>query len=379
MMENAFIPIMDREKTTRYILKTFPERADALFSPHLNWKEVETIMWRALSSPFKKEGPVVFKVGTMAPPGTPWLTVPETLAFPKIEQGLARGKSQSKIYGGGVMGDDAEVLRKMAAGELDDCGCSALGIMEACPEASVLMLPGLFRNYDEVDYIVEKFRKQLDESFEKNGYNLLALIDTGFLYIFSNNRIINLSDVRKEKAVSWFGNIEKALFAELRINTVSVDVPDLVSTIGTSQDTVLTMAPASWMLGMQAYQYVNFYFKQPLIYSPAAIITGSYFKEHIQQHVDASAIFTDNYVQAIAFEWSAFEKEWKSQIRSYEKKCLQAFETKIGMKVLTFTPEDQQAIEKAYKAVQEKLAGKLFPKAFLDDIQKALEEYRVTH
>ncbi len=378
MIEKALLPIMDRRETSRYFLKLLPERVNALFTPYMNWEEFETVMWRSLSSSFKTEGPIVFKCGSLAPPGTPWLTVAETIGFPELEQRLARGRLQTKLYGGGVMGDDREVLQKMENGELDDCGCTALGMLEACPESSVLMLPGLFRNYDEVDYISEKFRKRLDESFEKRGYTLLALIDTGFLNIFSGNKITGLDDMRRENVLSWFGEFEKTFYTELGISPDSVDVPDLVATLNNIRDNIM-MAPPSWVLGMQAYPYLNYYFKQPVIYTPGAIIVGSYMKDKIRQHLDGSEIFFRNFMEVWAFEWSSLESEWKRQIRNYEEKCLKAFETKCGMKALTFSPEDQQAIEKASKTVQQKVAGKLFPKDFINDIQKALEEYRAVH
>ena len=59
------------------------------------------------------------------------------------------------------MGEDTDILRKMDIGQLDSCGCTALGVLAACPDASALLLPGLFNNYDEIDYVLKKFRKRI--------------------------------------------------------------------------------------------------------------------------------------------------------------------------------------------------------------------------
>jgi TRAP-type C4-dicarboxylate transport system substrate-binding protein len=374
MLEAAFLSLLDRQKTSRYVFKTMSERFNALFAPHMDWKRGRELMWRAMTSPVKKDDPVLFKVGTLAPPGTPWLSVPETIAFPEFER-LTDGKFLTKIYGGGVMGEDTEILKKMDSGQLECCGCTALGVLEASPETSALLLPGLFNNYEEVDYICEKFRKRLDEGFEKQGYILWALIDTGFFYMFSTNKTTGLADLTKQKALTWFGSIETTLFSELGINAKPVAVPDIVSALNTGQADI-NVAPAAWMLGMQAYQYSNYYLKPPLLYSPAAVIVSAHKKEGLQKQLGVSATFAQNIMEVYAAEWTSLEAEWKRQIRSFEEKSLKAFETKCGMKAVTFSPEDQKVIEKAGKAVEQKLAGKVFPSDLINDMQKALEEYR---
>jgi len=334
-------------------------------------------MWQAATAPAKKSDPMLIKVGTLAPPGTPWLSVPEAIAFPEIER-LSDGKLLVKIYGGGVMGEDTDILRKMDIGQLDCCGCTALGVLAASPETSALLLPGLFNNYEEVDYICEKFRKRLDEGFEKKGYVLAGLIDTGYFYLFSKNRISGLADLKKQKIITWFGTMETTLYEELGINATPVAVPETVSALSTGlADT--NLAPAAWMLGMQAYQYSNYYLKPPLLYSPAAIIVSTHTKDRLRKQVGASETFAYNLQEIIVSVFNALEPLWKERIRSFEAKSLKAFETKCGIKAVTFTPEDQQLIEKASQAVKEKLAGKSFSKNLIEDIQKALKLYRTKH
>ena len=375
MMEALFSDLMDHHKTTRYIVKNFPDRMNALFSPAMDWSVVKEIIWRAASSPIGDS--VLIRVGTMAPPGTPWLSVPEDMAFPEIER-MSNGKIMTKIYGGGVMGEDTDVLKKMDERQLECCGCTALGVLAACPEASALLLPGLFKNYEEVDYIFEKFRQRLDKGFEDQGDILLALIDTGFFYMFSRNKTNGLDDIRKQKVITWFGTIERTLYDELGIDPVPVAVPDTVSALASGQADI-NVAPAAWMLGMQAYQYSNYYFKPPLVYSPAAVIVSGHIKDKIIENSGKSETFAHNLLEIMVYEWSTIEPEWKRQIRLYEEKSLKAFETKCGMKAVTFSAEDQQALEKANRGVQQKLAGKIFPKDLIEDMQKALAQYRATH
>ncbi|MEW6076348.1 MAG: TRAP transporter substrate-binding protein DctP [Thermodesulfobacteriota bacterium] len=377
LLEASFLSIPNQHKTSRYILKDFPARVNALLSPHMTWEEVKPILWQAMSSPARKDNPIQIRIGTLGPPGTPWINVPETIAIPEIEK-LSDGKVLIKIYGGGVMGEDTQVLRKMGAGQLDGCGCTALGVLEASPDMSSLLLPGLFKNYKEVDFICEKFRKRLDKAFEDKGYVLVAIIDTGYFYLFSKNKVAGLADLRKQKALTWFGAMENTFFQEMGITAMPVSVPDIVSALSTGQAET-TMAPAAWMLGMQAYQYISFYLQPPLLYSPSAVFISKDLVDRVRKQIGVSEIYAFNVQEILVSEFIALEPEWNRQIRDYEEKSLKAFEGKCGMKAVTFSPEDQQAIEKAGKAVQQKLAGKVFPEDLMGDIQKSLEAYRAQH
>jgi TRAP-type C4-dicarboxylate transport system substrate-binding protein len=273
------------------------------------------------------------------------------------------------------MGEDTDALRKMDVGQLDGCGCTTLGVFSASPDASIFMVPNLFNSYDEVDYICEKFRKKLDESFEKRGYICGAIIDSGFLYVFSKNRIAGLEDLRKQKALTSMGHIESTLLDELGISAVPVAMPEVVSALSTGlADTFI--APAAWALGMQAYQYVNYYIKTPFFYSPGVVILSAGTREKIGRHFGLSDTMVFNTQELIVLEIKAVEAEWKKRGRIYEEKSLKAFETKCGIKPVTLSPADQKAFEAAARNVREKLAGKDYPRDLLDDVSGALQEYR---
>ena len=374
MLEKTILPILSQHKTSRYILQTIPPKFDKLLAPYVEWQEVRELVWRAGSSIIKDGEKFELKIGTLGPSGTPWLNVPETMLIPQMAK-LSGGKVVIKIFGGGVMGEDTDILRKMDIGQLEGCGCTALGILAASPETSVFLLPGLFKNYDEVDYVTAKFRHQMDKYFEQRGYILAAMIDTGFFNIYSKNKVTSIADLKKQKVLTWFGIVETTLFKELGIDATPVAVPEVVSALSTGLANT-NLAPSAWMLGMQAYQYTNYYIRKPFLYSPAAIIVSTSVKERFRKQFGLSEILADNIVELLVFEVNVLETEWRKQIRAYEEKSLKAFEVKCGMKVVDLSPEDQQIFDKAAKGVQAKLAGKAFPEGLLNEILKALEEYR---
>ncbi len=374
MVEDSMIPILDHYKTSRYILKDIPERVEALLAPYMTWEEVEEVAWRKGSSLIKDGDQMVLTIGTLAPPGTPWINIPEKVLIPRIAR-LSNNKVVVKVYGGGVMGEDTDILRKMDIGQLSGCGCTALGILAASPEISALLLPGLFRNYDEVDYILEKFRKRIDSSFEKRGYILGALIDTGFFYLFTKYRASSLADLKKQKLLTWFGEMETTFYKELGIDATPVAVPETISALSMELANA-NMAPAAWMLGIQAYQYQNYFFTPPMVYSPGAIIVSVATKEKLRKQFGVSETLAYNVQEMLIYEVSLLEPRWKKEVRDFEAKSLKAFQVKCGMKAVPLSAEDQKTLEQAASRVNDKLADRVYSRAFMDDIRKALAEYR---
>jgi TRAP-type C4-dicarboxylate transport system substrate-binding protein len=127
---------------------------------------------------------------------------------------------------------------------------------------------------------------------------------------------------------------------------------------------------------MQAYQYSKYFLKPALLYSPAAVIVSTKTKDRLQKQIGVSGTYAHNVQELLVFEFNSIELEWRRQIRTYEEKSLQAFENKCGLKAMTFSPEDQQAIEKAGASVRRQMAGKAFSADLITDIEQALEAYR---
>ena len=374
MVEDAMLPILENCRTSRYILQDIPDRVEALLSPYMTWEEVEEVAWRVGSSLIKDGDRMLLTIGTLAPPGTPWINIPEKVLLPRIAK-LSQNKVVVKVYGGGVMGEDTDILRKMDIGQLSGCGCTALGILAASPEAAALLLPGLFRNYDEVDYILKKFRKRIDRSFEDRGYILGALIDTGFFYLFTRNRVSGLADLKKQKLLTWFGEVETTFYQELGIDATPVAVPETISALSMGLADA-NMAPAAWMLGIQAYQYQHYFFTPPLVYSPGAILVSVATKEKLRKQFGVSETMAHNVQEMLIYEVSRLEPRWKKEVRAFEAKSLEAFQVKCGMKAVPFSAEDLKTIEQAAMRVNEKLADKVYSRSLMNDIQKALAAFR---
>jgi len=63
---------------------------------------------------------------------------------------------QFKIYAGGVMGDERDMIRKLHIGQIHSAVLTSAGLSNIIPDMDVLQIPFLFNTYDEVDHVLAR-------------------------------------------------------------------------------------------------------------------------------------------------------------------------------------------------------------------------------
>ena len=362
------------------------------------------------------------KFGTMAPSQSAWTELPLQLLIPLVHD-MYGEQIRLSVYYGGTMGDDNDIIRKIRLGQLHGCCCTNQGTIKAVPELSVLTLPLLFHSYAEVDHVLGRLRPKIETLFDKRGYYLLFIVDTGFLHFFCEENPETLEAIRKQRVFSWFGEIQLETFTQLGIHPIPVSITELPSSIS-SGITNAGVGPTSWLLATQMYSYVNYVLDPPFFYGPS---TGFIEKKQVdeirtllekrpdefQRLQRLFTEFTENlqaesYLDSLGIKDEKFreagkevigwltqqkltrpedahtiligvfrraEKAWISTIRGFEQECFEGFYRR-GMKKVPLREEDRAQFQKAAEAVWEKFSGSLYPEWLLKNILAILAEYR---
>ena len=113
------------------------------------------------------------KLGSVAPSGSPWDHALRELAADWNR--ISGGRVRLKVYMGGIVGDEPDMLRKMRIGQLQAAALTALGLNYVSPEILVLSVPFLIRDDGELDYVLERTRPFFTELLEEQGFKVLAL------------------------------------------------------------------------------------------------------------------------------------------------------------------------------------------------------------
>ena len=184
------------------------------------------------SAPAEARPKHLFKIASMAPEGSVWVTKFKEFAGEVKEK--SGGEIDFKIYPGGIMGDDMAMYRKMRAGQLHGGGFTMTGISSVVPDFRVISIPFMFSSYQEVDAVVEALTPLWHKSFADKDLELIELTEVGFIYPMSTKPITTAAELRK--ATSWMpagDPLAAAYLKNLGITPVQLAIPDVHASLQT--------------------------------------------------------------------------------------------------------------------------------------------------
>ena len=327
---------------------------------------IASLLVLTLSADFcnAKQAKYYFKMATMAPKTVGWARNIREIMHPAIKE-ATDGQVKLKWYWGGVMGDDRDYVQKMKIGQLDGAALSGQGVVIACPEMAVVELPFMFRNYDEVDYIRKTMRDEFDQIASRSGYKIFIWADQDFDQIYSvKYEMSKLSDFKKSRFLTWYGDLEMALLTELGSCPIPVTVPEISSSI--RQGIVDTLiAPSIWVIGSQMYTIIKYVNPIKIRYSPAAAfvtlkswnrLPTKYQKKLLKLRDTAAVNFC--------------KKCREDSVKAYKAMI------KYGIKECKMSPSVLTNVKSRTKKLWNELAGKTYQKKTLDLLINHLETYR---
>ncbi|MDY6832123.1 MAG: TRAP transporter substrate-binding protein DctP [Thermodesulfobacteriota bacterium] len=307
---------------------------------------------------------VVWKVGTLTPKGVGWAHQFETIMMPVIQFGTS-GELKVKVYWGGLMGDDEDIVAKMRVGQLQAAGLTGQGATIACPEFAVVELPFLFKSYAEVDHIREKMWPEFDRLMQARGFKLLAWLDQDFDQIYSVKwSFTDLADFQKARFMTWYGTLEEHLLKSLNASPIPVNIPELAPSLRQGVADSL-IAPALWMIATQLYPVVNYMVPLNIRYSPAVVVCT----------LDAWNGLSASSRAGLGAARPEMEKEFVAATRRDNAKAMDAM-VKYGIVRVDMTDAQVETIRKGAVTVWDDQAGKLYSRELLDRILAHLDQYR---
>ena len=181
----------------------------------------------------------VIKIATLAPDGSAWMRELRAAAA-EVKQGTA-GRVDVKFYPGGVMGNDAVVLRKMRLGQLQGGVLTSSELSLVYPDATAYSLPFLLGSWDDVARVRASVDPLLAKGFEQRGIRMLGVSGLGFAYLMSDRPLRTRADMDGIKL--WIpsnDNIAARTFKMGGISTIPLPLGDVFTSLQTGLvDTVV--------------------------------------------------------------------------------------------------------------------------------------------
>ena len=127
----------------------------------------------------------LIKFASISPEGTTWMNVMHE--YDNTIRKESGGRIGFKMYPGAVQGDEKTVVRKIAVGQLHAAGFTGVGLGGIVPKIRLLDAPFLIQTDDEAENLYKKFDGEIRTAFEANGYELIGLVEIGFVYSLQQN------------------------------------------------------------------------------------------------------------------------------------------------------------------------------------------------
>ncbi|OPY71580.1 MAG: 2,3-diketo-L-gulonate-binding periplasmic protein YiaO precursor [Syntrophorhabdus sp. PtaU1.Bin058] len=104
----------------------------------------------------------------------------------------ARSAYKVRIYDSGSLGTEVEILKKIQAGDVHMGVITSGPFDRFVPEVRVIDYPYLFKDYEEVDRILEgPLGQRLLRTLEKSGFKGLAFSENGFRHLTNSKRPVH--------------------------------------------------------------------------------------------------------------------------------------------------------------------------------------------
>ncbi|MDH5472438.1 MAG: TRAP transporter substrate-binding protein DctP, partial [Gammaproteobacteria bacterium] len=154
----------------------------------------------------------------------------------------SHGRLIFKIYPGGVMGDEPDVLRKIRSNQLQGAFFTGYGIGRIYSPSRVLEMPFLFKNTDESDYVRNQLMTEIRNGFKQNGYELLGWPEVGFIHFFSKLPIRSLDELKSTRIWMWQGDPMGEAFSKAAgISHIPLSIMDVYTQLSSSHGSIDTV------------------------------------------------------------------------------------------------------------------------------------------
>jgi len=217
------------------------------------------------------------KFATLMPTGTAWSKILDN--WVKEVEEKSNGRIKFKMYSGGVMGDEPDVLRKIRKGQLHGGMFTGYGIGRIYSPARVLEMPFLFKNVEESDYIREQIMPDLEIGFRESGFELLGWPEVGFIHFFSTQRINSVDDIRKLRIWLWQGDpLGEAFFKAANIDPIPLSIIDVYTQLSAKHGSIDTVYTSTFgAIALQWYSKLKYATRIPLTNAIGGLIVSNRF------------------------------------------------------------------------------------------------------
>ncbi|HXH76569.1 MAG TPA: TRAP transporter substrate-binding protein DctP [Bacteriovoracaceae bacterium] len=275
------------------------------------------------------------KFGTIAPAGTPWADSLEEIKT--RVNGQSKGEMKVKIYLGGQLGGELEIMQKIRRGNIQGGGLTCGAMASIIPELDLLEVPFLFDSSEEADFILDNYLlKPFSELFEKKGFVMITWAENGWRSIGHKTKLIKSpTDLKGVKIRSQESKVHLAFWKKMQAAPVAIAIPEVLPALQTGVVEAFDNTPL-FTLAAEWQSAVKFYSVTDHIYQAAAVIYSKKFWDSLKAEEKTTLMGPGN----------GLAGGIRTNVRKLGTSLLQVL-NESGVKTYTLTASEKDAFKKA--------------------------------
>jgi TRAP-type transport system periplasmic protein len=306
---------------------------------------------------------VELRIATLAPSGSPWMSVLDKAAAEIKEK--SAGRVTMKYFEGGQQGDERDFVRKIKLGQLDGAAVTSIGLAMIDESIRVLELPMLFNSAEEVDYVADKMWPYFQKKFANKGFKLNDRGEVGWIYFLSKSKVESIGDLKGQKIWMWGDDqLVGAMFKKLALNGVPLGVPEVDAGLTSGRINACYGSPVA-AVALQWYTKIKFMTSMPMSFA-----------------IGATVVSLDAVKKLSADDQKTLEEIGKANAKKLRKVIRKANEdakstmTKKGVTVVATPSAMVDEFTKNALQIHKDLVGKIYSQEEYDMVIKYRDEYR---
>jgi TRAP-type transport system periplasmic protein len=309
---------------------------------------------------------LTIKMGSLAPTGSPWEAGLKTIAAEWAR--LSGNEITLKLYAGGIVGDEPDMIRKMRIGQLDGAAITSSGLNTIFSGVKALSFPLFLRTDEELAYVLGRMKPFLEQEIEKRGFKVVMWAPAGWVYFYTRGVVVTPDDLKTQKVWVWAGDPDEVqAWQSAGFHVVPLPATDIMTSL---QGGMLDALLASPLLAASNQWFGITKNQNGLRFAPmfgAAVVSNAAWAK----------VPKDLQPKLVAAAQKAADALVPQLVKADEDAM--AVMKKYGLTINRVPPEAEKEWERFVAKGFEVLVGKMFDRESLEMARGYLAEYRASH
>jgi len=304
------------------------------------------------------------RLATMVPSGTSYHHSLQEMG--EKWKKASNGAVTLTIYSDGVMGSEADIVRRMRVGQLQAAVLTVAGLADIDPSVAALQkMPLVYHSLEEAAYVRDKMAPDLNRRLAEKGFVVLFWTDGGWVRLFSKEPGMVPDDFKKMKVFVTAGDVTQSeLYKSAGFKPVLLEWSDVLTSLQTGMVDALPTIPLH-ALSNQFYISTHNMLEVNWIPLVGALIVT-------KKSWDALPAAQQDEMRKAAVDCGA---EFQANTRRENQEAVESMQ-KRGLQVHPVTKQAEEEWRKFSESMYPEIRGHIVPADTFDKVMQLLHDYR---